>query len=47
LTTLVSLVAGVLLRGEPFGLVQVLGASGIVLGVWMTNARSARGQPAS
>lgn len=40
LTTLVSLVAGVLLRGEPFGLVQVLGASGIVLGVWMTNARS-------
>lgn len=47
LTTLVSLVAGVLLRGEPFGLVQVLGASGIVLGVWMTNARSARGQLAS
>jgi len=46
LTTLVSLVAGVLLRGEPFGLVQVLGATGIVFGVWMTNARSARGQPA-
>ena len=47
LTTLVSLVAGVLLRGEPFGLVQILGASGIVLGVWMTNARSAGGQLAS
>jgi len=44
LTTLVSLVAGVLLRGEPFGMVQVLGASGIVLGVWLTNARSGQGQ---
>jgi len=44
LTTLVSLVAGVLLRDEPFGLIQVLGASGIVLGVWMTNARSRQGQ---
>jgi len=44
LTTLVSLVAGVLLRDEPFGLIQVLGASGIVLGVWMTNARSPQGQ---
>lgn len=46
LTTLVSLVAGVLLRGEPFGMVQVLGASGIVLGVWLTNARAGQGQPA-
>jgi len=46
-TTLVSLVAGVLLRGEPFGLIQVLGASGIVLGVWMTNARNARGPQVS
>ncbi|OHD17703.1 MAG: hypothetical protein A2Y38_01120 [Spirochaetes bacterium GWB1_59_5] len=47
LTTLVSLVAGVLLRAEPFGLVQVLGASGIVLGVWMTNAGGRQGQQAS
>ncbi|PKL23496.1 MAG: EamA family transporter [Spirochaetae bacterium HGW-Spirochaetae-3] len=39
LTTLVSLVAGVAARGEPFGPVQAVGAAGIVAGVWMTNAR--------
>jgi drug/metabolite transporter (DMT)-like permease len=39
LTTLVSLVAGVTLRGELFGPAQALGAVGIVVGVWLTNAR--------
>lgn len=47
LTTLVSLVAGVLLRGEPFGLVQAFGASAIVLGVWMTNTRNHQGKLSS
>lgn len=42
LTTLVSLVAGVAARGEPFGPVQAVGAVGIVAGVWMTNARGPR-----
>ncbi len=42
LTTLVSLVAGVALRGEFFGPAQAFGAAGIVVGVWMTNARSTR-----
>jgi len=40
LTTLVALVAGVALKGEPFGSLQAIGAAGIVAGVWMTNARS-------
>jgi drug/metabolite transporter (DMT)-like permease len=38
LTTLVSLVAGVAVRGEPFGPLQAFGAAGIVAGVWMTNS---------
>jgi drug/metabolite transporter (DMT)-like permease len=37
LTTLVSLVAGVALRGETFGPAQAIGAAGIVVGVWLTN----------
>jgi len=39
LTTLVSLIAGVTLRGEIFGPAQALGAAGIVVGVWLTNTR--------
>jgi drug/metabolite transporter (DMT)-like permease len=38
LTTVVAVTAGVVFRGEPFGLVQILGAAMIVLGVWGTNA---------
>lgn len=38
LTTLVSLLAGILLRGEPLGLVAGCGAAAIVLGVWTTNS---------
>jgi drug/metabolite transporter (DMT)-like permease len=41
LTTLVSVGAGVLIRHEPFGPVQVLGAVMIIFGVWGTNALSA------
>jgi len=41
LTTLVSLVAGVTLRGELFGPAQAIGAAGIVIGVWLTNTRQA------
>jgi drug/metabolite transporter (DMT)-like permease len=41
LTTLVSLVAGVTLRGELFGPAQAIGAAGIVVGVWLTNTRQA------
>ncbi len=44
LTTVVAVAAGVLLRGERFGLVQAAGAVLIVLGVWGTNA--ARRPPA-
>jgi drug/metabolite transporter (DMT)-like permease len=43
LTTVVAILAGVLFRGEPFGVVQILGAAMIVIGVWGTNAS---GQPA-
>ncbi len=42
LTTLVSLVAGVAARGEPFGPVQAVGAVCIVAGVWMTNRAGSR-----
>ena len=38
LTTVVAIAAGVVFRGESFGLVQVAGAGMIVLGVWGTNA---------
>lgn len=38
LTTLVSVAAGVLIRHEPFGIVQMIGAVMIVCGVWGTNA---------
>jgi drug/metabolite transporter (DMT)-like permease len=38
LTTVVSVAAGVIFRGEPFGLVQLCGAVMIVVGVWGTNA---------
>jgi drug/metabolite transporter (DMT)-like permease len=39
LTTLVSVLAGVLFRGEHFGLAQAFGALMIVIGVWGTNAQ--------
>jgi len=42
ITTLVSLVAGVALRGESFGLREATGAVGIIAGVWLTNARPKR-----
>ena len=38
LTTVVAIVAGVAFRGESFGLVRVVGAAMIVIGVWGTNA---------
>jgi drug/metabolite transporter (DMT)-like permease len=38
LTTVVAILAGVVFRGEPFGVVQLLGAAMIVIGVWGTNA---------
>jgi drug/metabolite transporter (DMT)-like permease len=38
LTTVISVAAGVVIRGEGFGPVQMLGAAMIVLGVWGTNA---------
>ena len=37
LTTLIALVAGVLLRGESFGIAKAAGALMIVAGVWATN----------
>jgi drug/metabolite transporter (DMT)-like permease len=40
LTTVVSVAAGVFLRGESFGLAQAAGAVMIVVGVWGTNAAS-------
>ncbi len=40
LTTLVSLVAGIIFRGESFGLREAMGAACIVTGVWMTNAKA-------
>lgn len=40
LTTLIALVAGVLLRGESFGLAKAAGAFMIVAGVWATNRPS-------
>lgn len=39
LTTLVALVAGIALRGETFGLLELAGAAAIIAGVWTTNAR--------
>ncbi len=43
LTTVVAIVAGVVFRGESFGLVQVVGTAMIVLGVWGTNALGPQG----
>ena len=40
LTTLIALVAGVLLRGESFGIAKAAGALMIVAGVWATNRPS-------
>ena len=40
LTTLVSLVAGAIVRGEPVGPVKAIGAAAILAGLWATNARS-------
>lgn len=42
LTTLVSVLAGVLFRGEHFGFAQALGALMIVVGVWGTNAQRSK-----
>ncbi len=42
LTTVISVVAGVFIRGETFGLAQLLGSALIVGGVWGTNAFAAR-----
>ncbi len=47
LTTLVSVGAGVLIRHEPFGPVQIMGAVMIVFGVWGTNALTAGKKPPS
>ncbi len=44
LTTVVTVAAGVVLRGEGFGAVQAIGAAAIVLGVWGTNAAARRGR---
>ncbi len=44
LTTLVSVAAGVFIRHEPFGPVQLVGAIMIVIGVWGTNALTAGGE---
>jgi len=46
LTTVISVAAGVVIRGERFDLVQALGAAMIVLGVWGTNAAARRRRPA-
>jgi len=45
LTTVVAVAAGVFIRGEGFGIVQLLGSAMIVLGVWGTNADSRREMP--
>jgi drug/metabolite transporter (DMT)-like permease len=42
LTTVIAVAAGVVLRGEPFGLAQLAGSIMIVAGVWGTNAFAAR-----
>jgi drug/metabolite transporter (DMT)-like permease len=44
LTTVISVAAGVALRGEAFGLAQLAGSIMIVAGVWGTNAFAARGE---
>lgn len=46
LTTVISVAAGVLLRGEPFGVAQAAGVVMIVLGVWGTNAPARGGKAA-
>jgi len=43
LTTVISVAAGVLLRGEAFGAAQLAGSAMIVAGVWGTNAFARRG----
>ncbi|HUX38443.1 MAG TPA: DMT family transporter [Rectinemataceae bacterium] len=42
LTTVISVAAGVLIRGEPFGIAQLAGSAMIVAGVWGTNAFAGR-----
>jgi len=42
LSTVVSLLAGVVFRGERFGPLQVIGISLILLGVWGANALARR-----
>jgi drug/metabolite transporter (DMT)-like permease len=42
LTTVISVAAGVVLRGEAFGMAQLIGSIMIVAGVWGTNAFAAR-----
>lgn len=44
LTTVISVAAGVFLRGEPFGVAQLLGSTAIVAGVWGTNAFAGAGR---
>jgi drug/metabolite transporter (DMT)-like permease len=41
LVTVITVVAGVALRGEPFDLPQALGAVVIVAGVWIANRQPA------
>jgi drug/metabolite transporter (DMT)-like permease len=43
LTTVISVAAGVVLRGEAFGFAQLAGTIMIVAGVWGTNAFASRG----
>lgn len=47
LTTVISILAGVLVRGEPFYWFQVVGAILILLGVWGANYYSPEGRPVS
>ncbi len=42
LTSVVAMGAGILIRGEDFGLAKALGAAAIILGVWGTNAPERR-----
>ncbi|MCE1197256.1 DMT family transporter, partial [bacterium] len=44
LVTVITVVAGVTLRGEPFDLPQALGAVVIVAGVWIANRQSGTGK---
>lgn len=44
LVTVITVVAGVVLRGEPFGFAQAAGAAMIVTGVWAANRSPERGR---